>query len=491
MRLELSKTLKGIAIGIPILLCLVVFMQNRSLFLDSLNLARNIGERSYVGFLSPLSYEQSAPVLFLWLSKLLSSLLGVCQYCLRLLPLSAALGSLFFVRNVSKIFMRPLLGTIFIFWLGTHELFIRYATEYKQYMVDMFVTLLLIHLALRFRTYTKKNFLIVSGIGALAIWLSMPSIFVLAGIVIFIFLENRTQRASLLPIVGMALLFALSFAIQYYYILVPAIESTHMQNFHHSFFLDGRFWNMDALAHDFGLVESMIRMIVGKSAVAIGGMILLLLLGVYTALKQKKKEMILIVFPIVAAFGASYLSKYSILQRLMLFAMPLYMLWALVGLEWVIDRALQPKMYITKMVAFICSLALIVGFAQKQGIRYFFDPLEIEENRKPIEYMASEYKKGDKYDIICTPLAYPAYDYYLNKEASVDRQKIGKGFQTTYKTKIALLAKKILYEDGGVWIFAAHMSEDEIDRLIYEFEPEGIIKKSRRWNKSAAIFLSK
>ena len=55
---------------------LILFFQNRNLIIDEANIVRNIYERDFIGLLKPLSYQQYAPPLFLWMEELWSLLLG-------------------------------------------------------------------------------------------------------------------------------------------------------------------------------------------------------------------------------------------------------------------------------------------------------------------------------------------------------------------------------------------------------------------------------
>jgi len=121
-------------IAISIILCFVLFFQDRSLLLDSLNVARNIGERSFIQLIPPLSYEQSAPLFYLWITKAITSIGGITHYSLRLFPLISAIASLFLFLDIAKKFLKYPLVYVALFWLGTHGLFARYATECKQYM---------------------------------------------------------------------------------------------------------------------------------------------------------------------------------------------------------------------------------------------------------------------------------------------------------------------------------------------------------------------
>ncbi|HEX7024072.1 MAG TPA: hypothetical protein VF187_04560, partial [Gemmatimonadales bacterium] len=69
-----TLTLAGILV-LGAVLRIVEFLHNRSFWVDEAMLALSIGTRSFAELVRPLSYDQTAPVLFLWLVKT-SSLIG-------------------------------------------------------------------------------------------------------------------------------------------------------------------------------------------------------------------------------------------------------------------------------------------------------------------------------------------------------------------------------------------------------------------------------
>src|ERR671918_1642502 len=67
---------------------------NNSLWLDESGLALNILSRSFAGLLQPLDYSQGAPILFLWLEKLVVVVSGSSsEFAFRLVPLVSGVAS--------------------------------------------------------------------------------------------------------------------------------------------------------------------------------------------------------------------------------------------------------------------------------------------------------------------------------------------------------------------------------------------------------------
>ena len=85
------QRLSFIIICFGILVRLVQYLFNRSLWADEAVLALNIVNRSYLELLEPLDYEQGAPIGFLILEKLAVQLFGDNEYALRLVPLLSSI----------------------------------------------------------------------------------------------------------------------------------------------------------------------------------------------------------------------------------------------------------------------------------------------------------------------------------------------------------------------------------------------------------------
>ena len=102
----LSILLLMIVLG-GIVLRIALFIQNRNLIIDEANIVRNLAERGFAGLTKPLSYEQYAPPIFLWLEKLSSIAFGYGEKAMRLYSLLCGLGALLaFYKIATKLFIK-------------------------------------------------------------------------------------------------------------------------------------------------------------------------------------------------------------------------------------------------------------------------------------------------------------------------------------------------------------------------------------------------
>ena len=170
----------GAALGVAVRA--VDMVSCRSLNLDEARLATNLAARSWLGLLAPLDMDQSAPPLFLWGQHLMLRLFGYGDCALRLLPGLAGLATVLLMYPLARRFLEPaearLAALVGIF----SPLLINYSSAVKQYSVELLVAmafLLLGERALRGPDRpTRAAALLLAG--AIAPWLSLTSMFVLA-----------------------------------------------------------------------------------------------------------------------------------------------------------------------------------------------------------------------------------------------------------------------------------------------------------------------
>jgi hypothetical protein len=134
--------------------------------------------------MAPLDWGQAAPVGFLWLLKVATSLLGSAEWVLRLWPFLAGAATLPLVWAVGRRIAGPGAGLLATVAMACSLLAIRYSTEAKPYASDAFLALGLVWVATWvFDTPTDRRRWGTMGLyGVLAILLSLPSAFVLAAI---------------------------------------------------------------------------------------------------------------------------------------------------------------------------------------------------------------------------------------------------------------------------------------------------------------------
>ncbi len=151
---------------------------------DEAYLAQNFLDRGYLGLLRPLDFIQVAPFLYLWVQQTILKLFGFSEYTLRLLPFLCSLGSLLLFRHWAG---RALKGIALVLAVGTFAVaypLVRYSAEAKPYGSDVFVSLVLLTLAVEWRRRPQQRrwWWALSLALPLAVMLSYPAVFIAGGI---------------------------------------------------------------------------------------------------------------------------------------------------------------------------------------------------------------------------------------------------------------------------------------------------------------------
>jgi hypothetical protein len=178
------------------ILRILVYAEQRSLWFDEAALALNIVGRGFAGLLRPLDNLQAAPPLFLWLSRVAVLIGGENEWTLRLLPLVAGIASAPLMWRVARRILDPIPALFAVGLIALSPPLVHHAAEAKPYAVDTFVSLVLLDRALAVsRTLASPAAWWTLGMaGAVALTLSTPAPFVLAGVGTFLLIESVKNR---------------------------------------------------------------------------------------------------------------------------------------------------------------------------------------------------------------------------------------------------------------------------------------------------------
>jgi hypothetical protein len=397
----------ALLIGLGIVLRLAMFFHNRNLIIDEANIVRNLAERGFGALVLPLKYEQFAPPVFLWIEKLASLLFGYGEKAMRLYPLLCGLGTLFLFPAVARKLMSAGALLLPLAYLAGGFVFLKYSAELKQYMPDTFIALLLIWLALRWDIHKMSiwRFALYWALaGSIAIWSSMPSVFILAGIGGYygISVLKAKRYVVLIPLAIAAGVWLLQFALYYFTILKSQIGSSYLQNYHLEYFLFATPTKKDEWLHNWMRIEDILGNVGGWSGVAVVSNLLFFLVGAVYLFRKRLPQFMLIALPIVLVLIAAALKQFSLIDRVILFSFPLWGLVIGVGLEWIWNLKLPVR-----------ALLIIVGgynaqaYAATHLLRHSF---ELHEITKGMDWIIARGGRGEQ--LYVHDASVPTYIYY-------------------------------------------------------------------------------
>lgn len=167
-----------------ILLRLKGLNYNPSMWHDECALGWNIKFKGYLDYFGLLRYMQMAPPLFMIMTKLTVKMLGISDYNLRLIPFLFSCMSFiafYFLAKKTLTVKSSVFWALFLF--AINEKLINFSFEFKPYSSDVFfaITCLLFFLNLNIEKLTNKKTLFYGILLAIIPWFSFTSVFVILG----------------------------------------------------------------------------------------------------------------------------------------------------------------------------------------------------------------------------------------------------------------------------------------------------------------------
>lgn len=428
-----------------------VYFQNRSFIIDESNLARNIVEKGFADFFLPLDYEQYSPPLFSIANKLMTLIFGVQEYTLTFISLLAGIGSLIYLYLIAK---QLKIQAVIIMYLcllfSFSELAIRYSTEFKQYALDAFLILAFLQLVLgnKSKGIELRYVVQLSVFGGVAIWASMPLVFLLAAIglyYLYSYIRNRAFNFSYLVIIGSTWL--VSFAIYFFMILKADANSDYLQSYHQNYFFDFIPTSTKSANQSYQLLLNMFRAVSDKTAVSLIGTIAIFIFGCYGMILQYKKEAFLLLMPVVICLFASHLQMYSLLTRLTLFMIPLLLLVFSFGFSELWKRS-------NTIVKVLLVAFMLLTVINKKGYEYFWDKMEFEDAKTAMNYLETNRLADEMIYVYHSGV--PSFAFY--NDMSVDAKAFDNYYYASWdQTPGVVLYEGHLLQSGDVfWLYFTH-----------------------------------
>lgn len=312
-----------------IVLCLIQFLYNRSLWLDEAFVANNIISRNFLDLLKPLDSDQVAPILFLLITNFFSILITNSELGLRLFPLLCYLCSLIIFYKICKLSFKYNISIVFSLSLFVfNTTLIYYSSELKQYMSDVLVLLMLYYTTIKYSLKLETYYSLFSFLGSFCIFLSniTPIVLLTCGFYIVIINYSKAFKVDItLKLIFIILSIWLVSFVVYYILLVHNHPSKQaMVSYWANCFLPN-----NPLKKDFYFYLFMQFKMVFSALISFGKLgyffSALYLTGIaFLFLNKKFKHIILLITPIIVHLILSAFKLYPFSTRLILYSSPLY-----------------------------------------------------------------------------------------------------------------------------------------------------------------------
>lgn len=432
----------------------VQYARNRSLWLDEALLALNILHRSAGGLFKGLDYHQGAPIGFLLLEKLATKLAGNGELALRAFPLAFGVVGLFFFWRMAKLYVGPGAMPFALSLFAFCGSLIYYSSEVKQYSSDVAVTIMLLWLLSKLADgpLTSRALVRSSSLGALAIWVSHPAVFVLsgAGLALLVFALVKQDWPRLTRLSGVCGVWALSFAICYFVSLQPLSAEQSLLDFWRDYFPPQPLWSWKAFCF---LIEAFLKVFDDPAQLLSSAGAVICVLGCIKLARKNSLLFCLLLAPLLATALAGILHRYPLGGRFLLFALPILFLMIGEGAVAIADaggRLARPLQIILLVLLLAKPLWL-----DAQSLIYERNPDDI---KPAIQYAQAHQQPGDGWYVY----HFARYQFWYYSEIYQMRPRMVR-IGVDCGTERACCAKDLdpLRGQPRVWILFSHIRVQE------------------------------
>jgi hypothetical protein len=366
--------------------------------MDEIMIALNVTERSAGRLLlEPLDHFQVAPVGFLALSKLGILLLGDVEHGLRLFPFLFGLASLVLFWRVAVRFLDGPAHLAALTLFAVSPALVWYAGNAKPYAGDVFATLLLVLVGLRFHEREiagVRSALAWGAAGAGCVLLSQPAVLVASAtgaiLVVQAWRERGTRRAALALVglwaVGAGVAAAASLA------LAAPETRTYMESAWSDQFLPYGLrlllWFPErvlvVLEHlvFFFPVPMSHRFVVGVlAALAVAGAAFLV--------RRRPRKALFLAVPVVVAILAAAVSLLPFGGRAAIYTGPSFLIASMAGITWLGSRRWAGRCVETVAAIVVAGVPAVLAFETARPT------YRAEETRPVLEAIRSRWRDGD------------------------------------------------------------------------------------------------
>ena len=408
------------------------YFYNRSLWTDEIYLSAGLVDFSFKELLSkPLPYMQKAPVGFMLITHLFVVLFGKNELALRLYPLLTGIASLFFFLPVARHFLKPFGALVALTVLACATPIIYHSVEAKPYGPDLFITVVLLWMYVRYRHQTRWKSLLLWGFGgSVAVWMSYPSIFVLAGMAMAVGLTNLVKGnwPVIFRLVVPFSMWLLSFSLSYFLFTKEGSDAGWLVFFFYKF--DGYFplqpvsgvvWLLKKAAiffhYPLGLTwvddlseHTYLERFIQRMTIV---PVILSALGVLYFFKTNKRFLLAVGIILLIAVVASSLRMYPFHERMIVYLAPFAILLLAGGCDYLRNKTV-PLKYVGHVLTLLLLFGVLKNAVANTLTPYLLSGYKMSYYRQAMHYVETNIKPGDGVYVYWNAAA--GYKYYKSTD---------------------------------------------------------------------------
>lgn len=414
-----SKKLPWIIIGVAIALRLIRYLHNPSLWFDESVIGTDIINRSYLDFINPSpDWSSKHPFGFLVLVKFAVETFGNSEYALRLVPLIFGSISVVLFYKVARHYVKYETLLIALSLFAFVNPLIYQASNVKPYSGDLAFALIIFQAAIYMQSVelSIKRIMITGLLGAIILWISHPSAFVLAGagMGLTLFYVKRKQWHVVGKLLIVFIIWAASFIAVYLNFTSKLIDNIGfstdlMMQYENAYIpfpprsLADIKWIADSFLNVFDFPVGL--PFTGLAAVAF-------VLGCFSMYRRNPNDFFMLISPVVVTLLAAVLRRYPFNGRVIVFLVPFFLLFIAEGVEY-----MRKKISIRSVAPGLILVGFLLAGPISWAAYHVKVPDSREEIRPVIQYIKDNWQAGD----IVYVHYYPQYAFEYYTKVHPDR----------------------------------------------------------------------
>lgn len=424
------------------------FWDNCSFWHDECALAWNIKFKTYSDFFGVLNFQQAAPPFFMVLTKFLTNIFGFSEKVFRLIPFLISCLSIFaFYLLAKQVLNKNFSVLVAVFLFAINQTLINYAFEFKPYSLDVFFSIVCVLFFINLNGLQSTNSPTppspsrgegIRASLALAIipWFSFTSVFIIAAGFITTFFKALKNKTSLFAICYLLFTFLISGLIYLKIYVLNNYAHNAIRDFWQPYFItSGKsfFW---MLTNNIQFFFPPVKFVLLE--------LVLLIWGGVIYYKENSKFFFISFLSFLLVILLSILHIYPFMERLVLFLLPMVLLFMVKPLDLISSNKKTAS-------ALIILIFTMTFYPQIALTKQLLDSKKLDKGEYAREMMATMMQKIKPQDKIFvnspSEEEFAYYSSFYKNKNSKKQEKIKNVIKYDYVNELNSLPR------GNYWFY--------------------------------------
>ena len=450
---------------------------------------------------TPPSNGQAAPLLYMWIQKLLVTLFGGSEYVLRIYSVLSYASALFLVAYIMIRILKVKFGFLAAAFVANIPFVLQYSIIAKSYMSEAPWMLIVLIIYDWYRRESKHRLMLAATMLMICIAISNSACFMIGGCIAVDFLAGvfKRDRQQIKNAIYMGLLICAFFAL--YFLLF--LQHDNFQKMRRDYgspewarFFDLIPTSKAALAHDHKLLKDIMNKVQPQMIVVV-----LCVLSLFLSLIENNKLILSIFFGFLVMLFASYIAMWPVISRMWIYAYPIIGILAFYSIDRIIFGFQVTRKHENSLTAFVkCTMTVVIALFlvfSNHGIRYYQNREHVywwgQESSKLLEYVQNHIKDNEKVYVWITSRASIKFKIGFNTNR-IGNVKSDNVLWSTLPWHVTPARAKVdaetINKARRCWIITSHKHDHQWNPFKTELEKLGILSLAYTFHNTNLYFFT-